>query len=271
MLAMPRYKLTLEYDGTGFVGWQHQANGLSVQEAVERAVEGFSGERVRVHGAGRTDSGVHARGQCCHLDLSRAIPPDVLRDALNAHLRPAPVAILTASSAHPAFDARRDALARFYLYRIIDRRPPLVLDRNRAWQAPCTLDVAAMRHAARELEGTHDFTTFRAAGCQASSPVRTLDRLTVSRTGPAPDGDRGAEGEIAIRAQARSFLHRQVRSMVGTLVEVGRGRKTPAQVGEALAARNRVRAGPTAPACGLYLEAVHYPESEAAAELEAPA
>ena len=247
--AMPRYKLTLEYDGTGFVGWQYQGDGRSVQEALERAVERFCGEQVRVHGAGRTDSGVHALGQCCHLDLAKQAAPAVLRDALNAHLRPAPVTVLEAAEASADFDARRDATARIYLYRIVNRKAPLALARKRAWQLPRPLDSGSMARAARLLQGTHDFTTFRAAQCQADSPVRTLQSLAVSRSGE----------EIAIRAWARSFLHHQVRAMVGTLVEVGEGRRTPGDVGAALAARDRRRSGPTAPAWGLYLEAVIYP------------
>ncbi len=251
---MPRYRLTLEYDGTGFVGWQHQGDGRSVQEALERAVEGFCGERVRVHGAGRTDSGVHALGQCCHLDLAAPAAPEVLRNALNAHLRPARAAVLEAAEVSPAFDARRDAVARVYLYRIANRSAPLALARDRAWHLPRPLDVAAMAEAARLLEGTHDFTTFRAARCQADSPVRTLMSLAVTRRGE----------DIAIRAWARSFLHHQVRAMVGTLAEVGEGRRAPADVGAALAARDRSRSGPTAPAGGLYLEAVMYPAPEGA-------
>ena len=246
---MPRYRLTLEYDGTGFVGWQHQGDGRSVQEALERAVERFSGERVRVHGAGRTDSGVHALGQCCHLDLARAARPEVLREALNAHLRPAPAVVTHAAEAAPGFDARRDATMRVYLYRIVNRKAPPALARKRAWHLPRPLDAGAMADAARRLEGTHDFTTFRAARCQAASPVRTLQSLAVRRCGE----------EIVIRAWARSFLHHQVRAMVGTLAEVGEGRRTPADVGAALAACDRSRSGPTAPAWGLYLEAVLYP------------
>ena len=246
---MPRYRLTIEYDGTGFVGWQYQGDGRSVQEAVERAIERFCGERVRVHGAGRTDSGVHALGQCCHFDLARPRAPAVLRGALNAHLRPAPAVVLDAAEAAPDFDARRDASARVYLYRIVNRQAPLALANKRAWHLSRPLEVGAMAEAARLLEGTHDFTTFRAAKCQATSPVRTLKSLAVSRTGD----------EIAIRAWARSFLHHQVRAIVGTLVEVGEGRRTPTDVAAALAARDRSLGGPTAPAWGLYLEAVIYP------------
>ena len=251
---MPRYRLIVEYDGGGFVGWQHQGNGRSVQEALERAVARFCGARTRVHGAGRTDSGVHALGQCCHLDLARPVAPEVLRDAVNAHLRPAPAAVLAAALAPPAFDARRDATARVYRYRIIDRKAPLVLARGRAWHLPRRLDAGAMAAAARLLEGTHDFTTFRAARCQAASPVRTLDSLVIARDG----------AEVTIGARARSFLQHQVRAMAGTLAQVGEGRRTPAEVGAALDARDRRRCGPTAPACGLYLEAVVYPPEERA-------
>ena len=246
---MPRYKLTLEYDGTGFVGWQYQGDGRSVQEALERAVERFCGEQVRVHGAGRTDSGVHALGQCCHLDLARQAEPAVLREAINAHLRPAPVVVLDAADVSSDFDARRDATMRVYLYRIVNRKTPLALAKDRAWHIARPLDAGAMAEAARLLEGTHDFTTFRAAKCQATSPVRTLNSFAVTRAGD----------EIAIRAWARSFLHHQVRAMVGTLVEAGDGRRTPADVGAALSACDRRMSGPTAPACGLYLEAVIYP------------
>jgi tRNA pseudouridine38-40 synthase len=245
---MPRYKLTIEYDGRPFVGWQRQANGLSVQQAIEEAVAAFAGETVVVKGAGRTDAGVHALGQVAHLDLTREWPASRLRDALNAHLRPAPIAILAAEAAAPDFDARFSALKRHYLYRILDRRAPPALDAGRVWHVPHRLDAPAMQKAAQLLLGRHDFTTFRAAACQARSPVKTLDRLDVSR-----EGD-----EIAVRAAARSFLHSQVRSMVGTLKKVGEGRWTAADVAAALAARDRARAGPVAPAEGLYLAAVDY-------------
>ena len=245
---MPRYKLIIEYDGGPFVGWQRQANGASVQQTIEEAVAAFSGETVVVKGAGRTDAGVHALGQVAHLDLARDWPADTVRDAVNAHLRPAPVAVLVAEVAADDFDARFSAVKRHYLYRILDRRPPPVLDAGRVWHVPSPLDTAAMHEAAQALVGHHDFTTFRAAECQSRSPVKTLDRLDVSREG----------AEIAVRASARSFLHSQVRSMVGALKKVGEGRWTVGDVGAALAARDRTRAGPVAPPDGLYLVAVDY-------------
>ncbi len=245
---MPRYKLTIEYDGGPFVGWQRQANGLSVQQAIEEAVLAFSGETVVVKGAGRTDTGVHALGQVAHIDLSRDWPADTVRDAVNAKLRPAPVTILKAEVVSDGFDARFSAVKRHYLYRILDRRAPPALDRGRVWHVPARLDTEAMHAAAQALVGLHDFTTFRAAECQARTPVKTLDRLDVSREG----------GEIAIRASARSFLHSQVRSMVGALKKVGEGRWPVGEVGAALAARDRTRAGPVAPPEGLYLVAVDY-------------
>mgnify|MGYP000503809027 CR=1 FL=1 len=245
---MPRYKLTIEYDGGPFVGWQRQANGPSVQQALEEAVHAFSGETVVVKGAGRTDAGVHALGQVAHLDLGRTWAGDTVRDAVNAHLRPAPVSVLSADLVADDFDARFSAVKRHYLYRILDRRPPAVLDAGRVWHVPARLDTSAMHTAAQALVGQHDFTTFRAAECQSRSPVKTLDRLDVSREG----------AEIAIRASARSFLHSQVRSMAGALKKVGEGRWPVSEVGAALAARDRRRAGPVAPPEGLYLVAVDY-------------
>lgn len=247
---MPRYRLTIEYDGGPFVGWQGQANGRSVQQALEEAVEAFTGEAVVVKGAGRTDAGVHALGQVAHLDLSRDWPARTVVNALNAHLRPEPVAILAAEVVAADFDARFSALKRHYLYRITDRRAPPVLDRGRVWHVPLPLDAEAMHAAAQGLVGRHDFTSFRASGCQAKSPVRTLDRLDVARHGE----------EVAVSASARSFLHNQVRAMVGTLVKVGEGRWPVGAVPEALAARDRSRAGPVAPPHGLYLVRVDYPE-----------
>lgn len=249
---MPRYKLTIEYDGGPFVGWQRQKNGRSVQEAIEEAIAAFSRERVTVKGAGRTDAGVHALAQVAHLDLARAWPADTVRDAVNAHLRPEPVSILSVEPVPDEFDARFSASKRHYLYRIVDRRAPLALDRDRVWHVPARLDADAMQMAAQSLVGKHDFTTFRAAECQARSPVRTLDRIDVSRRG----------SEIEVCASARSFLHNQVRSMVGSLKKVGEGRWPVAEVAVALAARDRARSGPVAPAHGLYLLAVDYSPAE---------
>jgi tRNA pseudouridine38-40 synthase len=246
---MPRYRLTLEYDGRAFVGWQRQDNGPSVQAALEAAIEKFCGERVTAHAAGRTDSGVHARGQVVHFDLAKDAPIDTVRDALNAHLRPAPVAVLEAAVADVQFHARFSAVERRYLYRIVNRRAPLALDLGRAWHVAFPLNAEAMHDAAQLLVGQHDFTSFRAAECQAKSPVKTLDALDVVR-----DGD-----EIRVYARARSFLHHQVRNMVGTLKLVGEGKWSIADVGAALDARDRAKGGPTAPAEGLYLVAVRYP------------
>ena len=245
---MPRYRLTIEYDGTPFVGWQRQAIGDSVQGAIEAAIRGFCGEDVAVRGAGRTDAGVHATGQVAHIDLSRDWKTDTIRDAVNAHLRPAPVAILAAERVGDDFDARFSAKRRHYLYRILDRRAPPALERDRVWSVPRRLDAGAMAEAARALLGRHDFTTFRAAQCQADSPVRTLDRLDVVRNGDI----------VELRVSARSFLHNQVRSMAGTLKLVGAGQWTAADVRAALEARDRAACGPVAPACGLYLVAVDY-------------
>ena len=256
---MPRYKLIIEYDGGPFVGWQRQENGRSVQQAIEEAVVAFAQESAIVKGAGRTDAGVHALGQVAHLDLNRDWPADTVRDALNAHLRPAPVVVLSAEAVGPGFDARFSATARHYLYRISDRRAPPALDAGRVWHVAGRLDADAMHRAAQALVGRHDFTTFRAAECQAKSPVKTLDRLDVSRAG----------GEIAVRAGARSFLHHQVRSMVGTLKKIGEGRWPVAAAGEVLAARDRARAGPVAPAHGLYLVAVDYSGAEQTVDEEA--
>ena len=243
-----RYKLTLEYDGGGFVGWQRQANGLSVQQALEEAVQRFCGETVAAVAAGRTDAGVHATGQVAQLDLEREVAPETLRDALNFHLKPRPVSVLSAERAPDGFHARFSAVQRRYLYRIVNRRAPLTLDAGRVWRVPQPLDAEAMHRAAQALVGRHDFTSFRASLCQAASPVKTLDRLDVARHGE----------EIAIRAEARSFLHHQVRNMVGSLKLVGEGRWVEADITGALDARDRAAAGPTAPAHGLYLTQVRY-------------
>ena len=246
---MPRYKLTVEYDGTPFVGWQRQANGRAVQQAIEEAFQRLTGEEVRVRAAGRTDAGVHARGQVIHLDLKRNWDPGRIREGLNAHLRPEPVAILDAEAAPAEFDARFSALKRHYLYRIINRRAPLTIDTKHAWSMPLPLHVVHMHAAAQMLVGTHDFTTFRAAECQAKSPIRTIDRLDVSR-----DGD-----EIRIVASARSFLHSQIRSFAGSLKLVGQGKWKPEDLRDALEARDRRACGPIAPPDGLYLMRVDYP------------
>jgi tRNA pseudouridine38-40 synthase len=245
---MPRFKLTLEYDGAPFVGWQRQENGLSVQEAIETALESLSGERVRIRGAGRTDTGVHALGQVAHADLSKVWRADVLRDGLNAHLRPLPVAILTAERVPDSFDARFSALRRHYLYRIVNRRAPLTVERGHVWLVMRKLDVGAMQEAARGLVGCHDFSTFRASQCQAESPVRTLERLDVARKGE----------EIHTLASARSFLHSQVRSIVGSLEHVGSGKWRIDDMRAALEACDRRRCGMVAPPEGLYLAAVDY-------------
>jgi tRNA pseudouridine38-40 synthase len=245
---MPRYKLTIEYDGTPFVGWQRQANGRSVQQALEEAVLAFTGETVVVNGAGRTDTGVHALGQVAHVDLVRDWTTDTVRDALNARVAPERIAVLSAERVADDFDARFSATRRHYLYRLTERRSPLTLDLHRIWRVGVPLDVAAMHGAAQALLGKHDFTTFRSAECQAKSPVKTLDRLDVVRDGQ----------EVHVRATARSFLHNQVRSMVGTLKKVGEGKWPVSAVAEALEARDRARSGPVAPPDGLYLVAVDY-------------
>ncbi len=245
---MPRYKLIIEYDGTPFVGWQAQENGLSVQGVLTDAVAAFAGERVIVAGAGRTDTGVHALGQVAHVDLAREWDVNNVRDAINFHLRPQPVAVLAAELAAPDFDARFSAVKRHYLYRVVNRRADLTLDQNRAWRVPRPLDSEAMHAAAQRLVGKHDFTTFRSTECQAKSPIKTLDRLDVAR-----DGD-----DVRVTASARSFLQHQVRSMVGSLVHVGEGKWSASDLGNALAARDRTACGQVAPPHGLYLVRVDY-------------
>ncbi len=248
-VTMTRWKLTLEYDGRPFVGWQRQDNGRSVQQTLEDAIRRFSGVEVRVHGAGRTDAGVHALAQVAHFDLEKDASALAVHGALNAHIRPWPVAVLTAEPVTDAFHARFSATGRRYLYRIVNRRAPLALDHGRAWQVARPLDAEAMDEAAQMLLGRHDFSTFRASLCQAGSPVKTLDRLRVERTGE----------DIRITAAARSFLHHQVRNMVGTLVLVGMGKWSAPMVRAALEARDRGRGGPTAPPDGLYFTGVTYP------------
>jgi tRNA pseudouridine38-40 synthase len=245
---MARWKLVVEYDGRPFVGWQRQENGPSIQQALEEAVYRFSGETVVVHGSGRTDAGVHAFGQVAHLDLAKETTARAVRDAVNHHLRPRPIAVLSAEPAEDGFHARLSARQRGYLYRILNRRAPAALDEGRVWHVHRPLDAAAMDEAAQVLVGHHDFTTFRASLCQAKSPVKTLDRLEVTR-----DGD-----ELRVVARARSFLHHQIRNMVGTLALVGTGKWTSQDVRRALDARNRAAGGPTAPPDGLYFTDVVY-------------
>ncbi len=245
---MPRYKLIIEYDGTLFAGWQMQAERDTVQGVLTTALTALCGHTVKVAGAGRTDAGVHALGQVAHVDLDKDWRIDRVRDALNAHLRPHAVAVLAAEKVADDFDARFSARKRHYLYRIANRRPDLTLDRLRAWRVPRQLDVAAMHAAARRLVGKHDFTTFRSTECQSKSPLKTLDQLDVTR-----DGD-----EVRIETSARSFLHNQVRSMVGSLVLVGNGKWSADDLAAALAARDRAACAPVAPPEGLYLVRVDY-------------
>jgi tRNA pseudouridine38-40 synthase len=245
---MPRYKLIIEYDGTPFSGWQIQDTALTVQGALETAVKAMCGEEVRVHGAGRTDAGVHALAQVAHCDIAKPFVPGRFRDGLNAHLRPHPIAVLSADIVPDDFEARFSALKRYYLYRIVNTRANLALDIGRVWRVPRRLDAEAMHQAAQRLIGRHDFTTFRDTECQAKSPDKTLDQLDITRHGDAID----------IVTSARSFLHSQVRSMVGSLVWVGEGRWSADDLAASLAARNRAACGPVAPPEGLYLVRVDY-------------
>jgi tRNA pseudouridine38-40 synthase len=245
---MPRYRLTIEYDGSPFCGWQVQDNGPSVQGALEDAVKAICGERIRVHGAGRTDAGVHALAQVAHLDMPKAFVAGRLRDGLNAHLRPHPIGVLAADIVPDTFEARFSAIKRHYRYRIVNRRANLAVEAGHVWRVPKPLDAGAMHEAAQRLLGKHDFTTFRDTECQAKSPDKTLDQLDVAR-----DGD-----NVTIVTSARSFLHSQVRSMVGSLVWVGEGRWTPDDMQHALEARNRQACGPVAPPDGLSLVRVDY-------------
>lgn len=246
---MPRYRLTIEYDGRPFQGWQRQATGLTVQEALETALLASSGETTAIIAAGRTDTGVHALGQVAHLDLARSWLPDRLRAALNHHLQPLPVAVLEACEVDPGFHARFSAVRRRYLYRILNRRARPALDAGRVWHVPVPLCAERMHEAAQALVGRHDFTSFRSSECQADSPVRTLDLIHVRRTGDL----------IETRLEARSFLHHQVRNIMGTLHLVGVGKRPVAHVRTALEARDRAAAGQTAPPEGLFLAGVDYP------------
>lgn len=246
---MTRFRLTIEFDGGPFMGWQRQPHGPSVQGAIEAAIARITGAEAAVHAAGRTDAGVHAEAMAAHVDIERPIPPFRLMEALNAHLRPQPVAVLACETVADDWHARFSCIGRRYAYRIVNRRAPLALDAGRAWQVAAPLDSAAMHAAAQHLVGRHDFTTFRSAHCQSDSPVKTLDRLDVARFGD----------EIVIEAAARSFLHHQVRSMVGCLMLVGRGKWSAADLADALNARDRAALGLNAPPDGLFFVAAVYP------------
>lgn len=248
---MQRWKLLIEYDGTPFVGWQRQDNGPSVQAALERAVAAFAQEERLVQCAGRTDAGVHALGQVAHVDIEKPVSALKLRDALNHHLKPDPVAVLTVDAVSQDFHARFSATGRAYLYRVLDRRAPPTLERGKVWHTGIRLDAEAMHAAAQALLGRHDFSSFRAAECQADSPIRTLDRIAVARVGE----------EVHLTIGARSFLHHQVRNIMGTLAMIGRGKRPIGFAGEVLAACDRTKAGPTAPPDGLYLTQVTYDDA----------
>jgi tRNA pseudouridine38-40 synthase len=245
---MPRYKITIEYDGTGLVGWQRQDNGESVQGTIERAIEAFSGEKATLFGAGRTDAGVHARGQVAHFDIEKSFPTHNVLNAINFHVRPIAIAVVEAEEVTDEFHARFSAKERSYIYRIINRPAPLVLDGRYALHIPKELDHQAMHDAAQVLVGKHDFSSFRAKECQSESPVKSLTRIAVTRD----------EDEIQIAVAAPSFLHHMVRNITGTLIEVGNGKWTKKDVQEILTAKDRAKAGPTAPAHGLYFMKVVY-------------
>lgn len=245
-----RYKIVVEYDGTDLLGWQKQLDGPSVQEFLEKAIDAFAQEKVEVYGAGRTDAGVHALAQVAHFDLNREVDPFRLREALNAHLRnmEAPVAVVETAMTDNNFHARYSAIGRAYIYKITNRRAPLILEKNRSWPVVVPLDVEKMRQGAKFLLGHHDFTSFRAVKCQAKSPLKTLDRLDIRQNGE----------NIVFEVEARSFLHHQVRNMVGTLKMIGDGHLQPEAIKDILEACDRRAAGPTAPACGLYLSKIMY-------------
>ena len=245
---MTRWRLTVEYDGGPFVGWQRQAIGASVQSTLEHAIVTMTGERAAVHGAGRTDAGVHALAMEAHADIAKPLTPHQLREGLNALVRPLPVTVLDVAPVADDWHARFSCVERRYLYRILDRRVPPAIDRGRVWHVPAPIDVAVMRAAAAVLVGEHDFTTFRSSHCQSASPVKTLDSLDVVRVG----------GEVHVAAAARSFLHHQVRSMVGCLMMVGRGQWSVGDMRAALDAKDRTALGLNAPPEGLYFVSARY-------------
>lgn len=245
---MPRYKLIVEYDGGEFVGWQRQDNGVSIQESIENAVTAFCAEKVTVHSAGRTDAGVHAVAMAAHIELEEDRPPDTIRDAVNFHLRPARIALLSVERVPDGFHARFSCKGRAYEYRIVNRRTPLVLDRGRAWRVATPLNAEVMDAAAQVFVGRHDFTTFRSSKCQSASPVKSVDKISVSRLGE----------DIFIRCEAKSFLHNQIRSFAGSLVEVGKGKWRMHDLRAALEATDRSACGPVAPGEGLYFLRAEY-------------
>jgi tRNA pseudouridine38-40 synthase len=247
---MTRFALTLEFDGTPFMGLQRQAHGPSVQQAVEEAITRVTGEKVVMFAAGRTDAGVHALAMRAHVEVAKDIAPFRLMEAINHHLRPAPIAVLDCQIVPDDWHARFSCIGRSYIYQIANRRAPLTLEANRAWLVTQPLDADAMHESAQSLIGLHDFTTFRSVHCQAQSPVKTLDTLNVRR-----DGDM-----VVITTSARSYLHHQVRSMVGCLALVGLGRWRVEQMGKALEARERKALGLNAPSCGLYFDRAFYPD-----------
>ncbi len=258
-----RYALLIEYDGTGYHGWQRQESDQTIQSCLEAALVSLTGQTITVIGAGRTDSGVHAKGQVAHIDLGTPWEPDRLAKAINAHLRPERIAVLNAARVSRTFHARLDAIERTYRYRLIVCQAPLALDANRAWRLHGAMQVEPIRMAARDLLGRHDFTTFRSSHCQANSPIRTLDRIEI-------DTHHDTRGlHLTLTFTARSFLHRQVRSLVGSLVKVGQGAWPPAGIARALHACDRAACGPVAPAAGLTLMQVRYPDDPFAGDLAA--
>lgn len=245
---MPRYKITIEYDGTSFFGWQRQVEDISIQEEIEKAVYALSQQECRVHGAGRTDTGVHALGQVAHFDCDKEFTSFTMIEGLNAHLRPQPISIIKAEIVSEEFHARFSAINKIYRYRIINRRPQLALDKNRAWHIPQKLDIAAMKKASEYLIGTHDFSCFRSSNCVAKSPIKSIDQIDFIEQGEILD----------VIFQGRSFMHHQVRNMMGTLIKIGKGKWAPEKIQFLIEKKDRNLAGPTAPAAGLYLEKIDY-------------